>query len=252
MKKTKRPQKDLRNLSRKLGLDIPGEKLRDAFYHSSYVNEREDKGGGPEDERERDRRLRSNERLEFLGDAVIELSVSSYLYRNLPERDEGELSRIKSIVVSQPVLSTHASELNLGDYLYLGKGEAESGGREKDSILCDVFEALVGVIFRERGFERTAQFVTDRLKGDIVDLIEKGEVLDYKSALQIEAQDKFDHRPTYQVLEAEGKSHRRVYSVEAQVGDYKGVGRGRSKKEAEQAAAKQVYLKVVRDSDSGA
>lgn len=226
-------KKNLKVLRNELNLDIPLSQLERAFYHTSFVNESGDD-------------LRSYERLEFLGDAVVELAIREYLFNEFPKEDEGELSKIKAVAVSKPVLSDKAEELSLGKYLYLGKGEKESGGRKKDSILCDVFEALVGIIFLNSGFDDAANFVVETLKDEVDNLIDQQRVLSYKSALQIEAQKRYERRPEYHVLEKTGKAHNRRFKVKASLNRHKGIGRGRSKKEAEEAAAKQVYLQIKR------
>lgn len=226
-------KKDFTELKERLDLDVPEKDLRKAFFHTSYVNESE-KGG------------RSYERLEFLGDAVIELAIREHLYDSFPEKSEGELSKIKAVAVSKPVLSGKASELGLGRFLYLGKGEKESGGRNKDSILCDVFESLIGVLFLKNGFRETAEYVVEILKDEVDNLVDSQEVLDYKSALQIEAQKRFNKRPSYEVQEEWGKAHNRRYRILAKLGEFEGTGKGRSKQEAEEAAAKKIYLKLKR------
>ena len=225
--------KDLTELKERLDLDIPKEELKKAFLHTSYVNESQEGS-------------RSYERLEFLGDAVIELAIREYLFNSFPEKTEGELSKIKAVAVSKPVLSKKASELDLGRFLYLGKGEKESGGREKDSILCDVFESLIGVLFLKNGFRSTAEYVVEILRDEVDNLIDSQRVLDYKSALQVEAQKLYSTRPEYEVVDEWGKAHNRRYKIHATLADYEGTGRGRSKKEAEEAAAKQIYLKLKR------
>jgi len=226
-------KKDLTELKKRLDLDVPGEKLKKAFLHTSYVNESDDGG-------------RSYERLEFLGDAVIELAIREHLYNSFPDKSEGELSKIKAVAVSKPVLSSKASEMDLGRFLYLGKGEKESGGRQKDSILCDVFEAMIGVLFLQKGYRKTAEYVVETLSDEVDSLIESQEVLDYKSALQVEAQKRYNSRPEYRVQEEWGKAHNRKYKIHASLAGYEGTGRGRSKKEAEEAAAKQIYLELKR------
>ncbi|MBS3813387.1 MAG: ribonuclease III [Candidatus Bipolaricaulota bacterium] len=225
--------KDLNALSKKIDVDVPAEELKRAFYHTSFVNES-------------DKNLRSYERLEFLGDAVVELAIREYLFEEFPGENEGELSKIKAVAVSKPVLSDRAADLHLGEYLYLGKGEKESGGRNKDSILCDVFESLVGVIFLNKGYREAAKFVVNMLRDEVDNLLDQQSVLSYKSALQIEAQKQYEKRPTYTVLEETGKAHNRRFKVEASLNQHRGIGRGRSKKEAEEAAAKQVYLQIKR------
>jgi ribonuclease-3 len=217
-------------LARKLRLKIPSRSLERAFLHSSYVNERNDPRG-------------SNERLEFLGDAVIGLSVTNYLFRQYPTIDEGRLTKAKSVAVSRPVLAEKAEELALSHYLRLGKGEEANDGRKRSSNLGNAFEALVGVIFLERGFSYTSRFVLRYLREDIERfLAEQSASGDYKSLLQETAQRLFDRRPTYAVTETRGKEHRKEFAVEVSVAGHRATGRGRSKREAEQAAAKRLYL----------
>jgi len=225
--------KDFAELKERLDLDIPEEDLRKAFFHTSYVNESEEG-------------KKSYERLEFLGDAVIELAIREHLYKSFPDKSEGELSKIKAVAVSKPVLSSKASELNLGRFLYLGKGEKESGGRNKESILCDVFESLIGVIFLKNGFRKTAEYVVEILNDEVDNLVDSQEVLDYKSALQIEAQKRYNTRPSYEVQEEWGKAHNRKYRILAKLASFEGTGKGRSKQEAEEAAAKKIYLQLKR------
>jgi len=223
-------ERPIEELARKLRLKIAPETLERAFLHSSYVNERGDPRG-------------SNERLEFLGDAVIGLAVTNYLCKQYPDADEGRLTKAKSIAVSRPMLTEKAGGLGLAAYLRLGKGEEANNGRKRASNLGNAFEALVAVIFLERGFSYAAKFVVRYLKDDITRfLAEQSATGDYKSLLQEAAQRLFDCRPAYVVTEASGKEHRKKFTVKVAVAGHRGVGRGRSKKEAEQAAAKQLYL----------
>ncbi len=227
-------QKNLKQLQDKINLDVPAQELERAFLHTSFVNET-----GEE--------LKSYERLEFLGDAVVELAIREHLFNSFPDEDEGELSKIKAVAVSKPVLSDKAAELELGKYVFLGKGEKESGGRNKDSILCDVYESLVGILFINKGYSEAAKFVVESLEDEVNNLIDQQRVLSYKSALQIEAQKRYEKRPDYRILEETGQAHKRKFKVEASLNHYSGIGRGRSKKEAEEAAAKQVYLQMQRE-----
>lgn len=222
---------EIEALKSQLKLAIDPAELEKAFWHSSYVNESAGK-------------LDSNERLEFLGDAVIELAVSDYLFERFQALSEGELTKIKSVVVSGPVLAEKAKELGLNQCLFLGKGEAEAGGRERGSILAAAFEALVGLLFAHAGYERTRQFVLEHLKSEI-DKVECGQHRqDYKTLLQEEAQ-RLGLKPSYTLLSAEGLDHRKEFTVKVEVAAHMGIGRGRNKKEAEQAAAKQVYFKLA-------
>lgn len=225
---------DFDKLSRELDLDISGRKLRQVFLHSSYVGELQDQG------------TRSNERLEFLGDAVIDLAINHYLIENYGSLSEGDLTKIKSVVVSGPILAERAKELGLGEYLLLGRGEEESGGRKRVSILGDTFEALVGAIFFHKGYGKAKKFVIGNLKEEIKLVIDKQHRRDYKSLLQEETQAKFGMKPVYKVLKEEGADHRKVFTVAVTISPAEicAKGRGRNKKEAEQAAAKQAYLKL--------
>jgi len=220
----------IEELTKKLRLKIKPEVVERAFLHSSYANEQSDPRG-------------SNERLEFLGDAVIGLSVTSYLFQHYPNSDEGRLTKAKSVVVSRPMLAEKAQSLDLGAYLRLGKGEEANRGRERPNNLGNAFEALMGVIFTERGFAYASRFVMRFLKEDIERFLqEQSTGGDYKSLLQESAQRLFDCRPNYSVEDTSGKAHRKEFTVTVTVAGHRGVGRGHSKKEAEQAAAKQLYL----------
>ena len=224
---------DLSKLKAQLKLRIPEDELRKAFLHSSYVHEHPEAG-------------ESNERLEFLGDAVLDLAVSEYLYKHCP-LPEGELTRIRSLVVSGPTLARRARELGLQRYLLLGRGEEESGGRERESILSDAFEALVGVIFLCQGYEAAAQFVLQELHEDIERALRGEERRDYKTLLQEEAQ-KQGLRPRYTLLEARGKDHEREFTVQVELNGQTAIGHGRRVKEAEQAAARALYERLTSES----
>ncbi len=220
----------IEELAKKLRLKIAPEVLEHAFLHSSYSNEKNDPRG-------------SNERLEFLGDAVIGLAVTSYLYKQYPDDDEGQLTKAKSVVVSRPMLTEKARDIGLPQYLRLGKGEEANHGRERANNMGNAFEALIGVIYLERGFSYASRFVMRYLKDEIERcMTEQSATGDYKSLLQETAQRLFSCRPTYTVSETNGKAHRMQFAVTVAVAGHRGNGRGRSKKEAEQAAAKQLYL----------
>jgi ribonuclease-3 len=222
--------KPIEHLARDLKLRIAPETLEKAFLHSSYSNEVGDPRG-------------SNERLEFLGDAVIDLAVTSHLYEAYPDADEGRLTKAKSVAVSRPTLSEKADELGLADYLRLGKGEEANNGRERPNNRGNAFEALVAILYLERGFSYAQKFVIRCLEADIERyLVEESTTGDYKSLLQETAQRLFDCRPAYVVAESHGKEHHKEFTISVAVAGHRSVGRGRTKKEAEQAAAKQLYL----------
>ncbi len=223
-------EKPIEELAKKLRLKIDPQALEMALLHSSYVNERNDPRG-------------SNERLEFLGDAVIGLAVTSHLFKEYPDANEGRLTKAKSVVVSRPMLTEKAKKIGLPAYLRLGKGEEANHGRDRPNNMGNAFEALIGVIFLERGFSYAAKFVIRYLKDDIERLfLEQSATGDYKSLLQESAQRMFNCRPAYSVDNTRGKAHLKEFAVTVAVSGHRGIGRGRSKKEAEQAAAKQLYL----------
>ncbi|MCK4682842.1 ribonuclease III, partial [Candidatus Bipolaricaulota bacterium] len=162
-------EKPIEELAKKLRLKIDPQALEMALLHSSYVNERSDPRG-------------SNERLEFLGDAVIGLAVTSYLFKEYPDANEGRLTKAKSVVVSRPMLAEKAKKIGLPAYLRLGKGEEANHGRDRPNNMGNAFEALIGVIFLERGFSYAAKFVIRYLKDEIERLfLEQSATGDYKS-----------------------------------------------------------------------
>jgi ribonuclease-3 len=221
---------DFSELKRKLKLDIPEEELQRAFQHSSYVNENPST-------------LESNERLEFLGDAVLDLAVSEHLFRHYPF-SEGELTKIKSVVVSGPTLARRAKALGLQRYLFLGRGEEEAGGRERSSLVSDAFEALVGVIFLRHGYEGAARFVLQELGGEIEKALRGEYRFDYKTLLQEEAQ-KRGLRPVYTLMAAAGADHEKEFTVKVELNGQVAVGWGRRVKAAEQDAARQLYERLL-------
>lgn len=217
---------DLSLLIEKLNIEIDQETLERAFFHSSYVNEI------PEE-------LESNERLEFLGDAVIELAVSEHLFIKY-DYNEGELTKIKSLVVSGPILADKALDLKLNDYLFLGKGEEEAGGRNRRSILSDLFESFVGILFLERGYESACGFVLEQLESEIENAAAGKNKRDYKTLLQEIAQSR-GHRPIYSLIESRGADHQKEFTVQVDLDGLICQGIGTRVKDAEQAAAKQLY-----------
>lgn len=209
------------------------ELLKKAITHKSYANEN------------RNLQLKDNERLEFLGDSVLDVVVSEYMFYKYPDHPEGELAKIRSVVVSAPTLAQKAKEINLGKYILLGKGEDLTGGRERDSILADAFEALVGGIYLDQGLKQIQDFILDLLIFDI-DTVERGEnIQDYKTLLQELIQKNSNSRPEYEVIKEEGPDHNKEFTVEVSFQeDTLGIGTGTSKKEAQQRAAKDAIDKV--------
>lgn len=197
--------------------------IKQALTHSSYANEC--KTG----------KCQHNERIEFLGDAVLELAVSEYLFQNYPQENEGKMTKLRSSLVCEFTLSQCARDIHLGDYLYLSKGEEMTGGRERNSILCDAFESIIGAIYLDSGFEQAKQFIYQYLLQDVED---KTLFYDAKTILQEMVQGNNWGMLSYVLLEEKGPDHNKEFLVQAQVGDrILGNGIGRTKKAAEQQAA---------------
>ena len=216
----------LEELENKLGYRFHNRKLLEqALCHSSYANERHmDK-------------LLNNERLEFLGDAVLELATSEYLYLNYPEMPEGEATRTRASIVCEQTLALCARDLGLGAWLRLGKGEELTGGRERDSITSDAMEALLGAIYLDGGFSNAKKFVLNFILNDIE---HKQLFYDSKTILQELVQEKGLQPIEYVLTGEEGPDHDKCFTVVVQVnGQVVGNGTGHTKKAAEQAAAYQ-------------
>lgn len=206
--------------------------LRKAFVHRSYLNEHKDS------------KLESNERLEFLGDAVLELVVTEYLFRKYPN-PEGELTNWRSALVKGEMLARIARELKLGEYLFLSHGEEKSGGREKDYLLANTFESLIGVIYLELGYEMAKSFIEKFLLVHLEDILDTGSHIDAKSHLQELAQEKVGVTPSYELQAEEGPDHNKVFTMAAFIGDRMvGKGKGGSKQYAEQAAAEDALQRL--------
>nr|WP_186725563.1 ribonuclease III [Planomicrobium sp. CPCC 101110] len=206
--------------------------LYQAFTHSSYVNEH------------RRRHYTDNERLEFLGDAVLELSVSHYLYTKYPEMSEGELTKLRAAIVCEPSLVTFANELGFGKYILLGKGEELTGGRTRPALLADVFESFVGALYLDQGLEAVVAFLEVVLYPK-VEIGAFSHVMDYKSQLQELVQQKNNGALTYEIIDEKGPAHSRVFVTRVSLADKElGIGNGRSKKEAEQQAAQLAIRKL--------
>ncbi len=181
----------------------------------------------------------SNERLEFLGDSVLELVVNEYLYHRFPDQEEGELTKKKSLLVSRGVLAEQAKRLNLGRYLFLSEAERESGGSFRASILADGFEAVIGAIYLDGGLGRAARFVVRNLLGDVDGILINESHINYKSILQEHVQERSKTYPRYRIVSESGPDHHKVFTIEVTVrGEQLGLGKGTNKKRAEQNAAK--------------
>ena len=181
--------------------------------------------------------LEHNQRLEFLGDAVLDFIVGEYLYLTHPDKPEGELTKMRAAVVNETTLARQAKTIDLGKVLYLGKGEQYSGGRERPSILADALEAVIGAIYLQYGFEEVRKFILGMLVPEIKKLAE-GNYGDFKTMLQERAQ-KEEYDVTYRILNETGPDHDKVFTAGVYIkGEVKGTGTGKTKKEAEQHAAR--------------
>jgi len=207
--------------------------LRKSLTHKSFANENRNLG------------LKDNERLEFLGDSVLDIVISEYMFNRYPDYQEGELAKMRAVLVSAPILADKAKELNLGKYLLLGKGEVMTGGRNRSSILADAFEALVGSIYLDNSLDTARSFILRLMKEDI-ETVEAGEhIQDYKTALQEKIQKASNSRPEYYVINEEGPDHSKEFTIQVKFNDKSlGQGSGSSKKEAQQEAAKNALKKL--------
>ncbi len=216
----------LKDLQAEIGVTFSDQKLLEQlFTHRSYINEVNDKT------------LQHNERLEFLGDAVLELVVTEYLYNTFPN-PEGELTNWRSAVVKGEVLAKVAEKLELGKLLKLSKGEEKSGGRDRTLILANTFEALIGGIYIDKGYDAAKIFITKYIISLLPEVIEKKLYVDPKSHLQELAQQDRGATPDYRVMKDEGPDHDKMFTVGVYVkGELVAQGDGQSKQKAEQAAA---------------
>jgi len=201
--------------------------LQQALVHRSYLNE------NPDFE------LRSNERLEYLGDSVLSAVVAEKLYNDYPDLSEGDMTKLRSTLVRGETLARIARCLKLEDYLYLGRGEESSGGRTKQSILADALEAVIGAAYLDQGFNACRDLVLRLYEGEIEKSVSASLMADFKSRFQEVAQSQYHEIPEYHVVSAEGPDHDKRFIVEVSVGGrVLGKGRGGSKREAEQGAAR--------------
>lgn len=186
-----------------------------------------------------------NERMEFLGDAVLSLIVSEHLMRTCPDSTEGDLSRLRAAIVSEPALAVIGRTLALGSYLLLGKGEEQTGGRDKDSLLADALEALIAALYLDAGKDTAEAFILRFFEDVIKRTCASRTTLDYKTALQERCQERLKQLPEYRVVSEAGPDHQKQFDVELLVrGQVYGRGTGKSKKEAEQKAAKEALEKL--------
>lgn len=223
-------QKELEGLCRQLGMVMKDLHLLDmALTHTSYAYESK-----------KNPRPQHNQRLEFLGDSVLSLVVSTHIYKTCPQMDEGELSKLRAFLVCEETLAQLATENHLGDHLLLGKGEINLDGEENPSILADAFESVLGAYYLDQGFAKVTELLGRLLISRIPELTADGIDRDYKSRLQEVVQKDGPVEIDYEQVSAEGPSHNRTFVMRVLVNqEERGRGRGRTKKEAEQRAARE-------------
>ncbi|MDT3697944.1 MAG: ribonuclease III [Thermincola sp.] len=232
-------QESVKKIKSQLGIPWNNEEhLLQALTHSSFAHEN----------RNHQVSLDHNQRLEFLGDAVLELVVSDYLYKRYPDFPEGTLTKIRAGIVCEPSLAGVANNMSLGEFLLMGKGEERSGGRRRPSILADAMEALIGAVYVDQGIEQAYGFVIEKLADVIEKVVESGGLkTDYKTQLQELVQKKSENALGYRILEETGPDHSKTFIAGVSCrGTQWGQGSGRTKKEAEQDAARHAMEKILR------
>lgn len=225
---------NLKDLQTTIGYQFKQEGLlRQALTHSSFANEKHMK------------KFSDNERLEFLGDAVLEVVSSDFLFKNYPNLSEGDLTKFRASIVCEPTLALCTKDIDLGEYLYLGKGENQTGGRKRKSILSDALESVIGAIYLDGGFEEAKKFVQRFI---LTDVENKKLFYDSKTSLQEIVQGNYEESLHYVLLSEEGPDHDKSFTVEARIGDMPiGRGAGHTKKAAEQEAAYHALLILKKD-----
>jgi len=230
-------EKETGELERKLGLSFHNKHLlNQALTHSSYGHEKS---------------VSDNERLEFLGDAVLKLVATEHLYHKFPEYAEGDLTKIRATVISDETFSVVGRKMGLGEALLLSANEMKSGGQKRKSNVANTLEALVGALYLDAGLGKSRDFIIEILREEIEKVSRAGYIRDFKSALQEYAQKKKQQLPAYKVIKEVGPKHRRVFWIEVRLNNKRyGMGRGANKKEAEQRAAA-VALRRIKLEEKG-
>ena len=221
--------KQLNKLQKNLKIKFKNKSLLNrALTHRSYINEY--RAG-----------LKDNERLEYLGDAVLAVIINEYLFKRFEEYPEGDLAKIKSAVVSEATLAKVAAEQKLGSFLLMGKGEVQSGGRDRASILANTFEAIIGALYLDSGLKESKRYVLSLLKIHIEKINNSTYLRDPKTALQEYVQGKYKERPIYSVIQETGPDHNKQFTIQLTIhGNNVSTGTGPSKRKAEIEAAKKV------------
>ncbi|ALQ34456.1 MULTISPECIES: ribonuclease III [Fusobacterium] len=206
--------------------------LKNALLHKSLGNER------------KEYKNQNNERLELLGDAVLDLIVAEYLYKNYKNASEGTIAKLKAMVVSEPILAKISRQIGVGKFLMLSRGEVMSGGRNRESILADSFEAILGAVYIDSNLDEARVFALSHIKQYIDHIEENEDILDFKSILQEYVQKEFRTVPTYELVAERGPDHMKEFEIQVIVGNYKEKAVAKNKKKAEQLSAKALCIKL--------
>ena len=206
--------------------------LKNALLHKSLGNER------------KEYKNQNTERLELLGDAVLDLIVAEYLYKNYKNASEGTIAKLKAMIVSEPILAKISRQIGVGKFLMLSRGEVMSGGRNRESILADSFEAILGAVYIDSNLEEARVFALSHIKQYIDHIEENEDILDFKSILQEYVQKEFRTVPTYELVAERGPDHMKEFEIQVIVGNYKEKAVARNKKKAEQLSAKALCIKL--------
>ena len=206
--------------------------LKNALLHKSLGNER------------KEYKNQNNERLELLGDAVLDLIVAEYLYKNYKNASEGTIAKLKAMIVSEPILAKISRQIGVGKFLMLSRGEVMSGGRNRESILADSFEAILGAVYIDSNLDDARVFALSHIKQYIDHIEENEDILDFKSILQEYVQKEFRTVPTYELIAERGPDHMKEFEIQVIVGNYKEKAVARNKKKAEQLSAKALCIKL--------
>ena len=206
--------------------------LKNALLHKSLGNER------------KEYKNQNNERLELLGDAVLDLIVAEYLYKSYKSASEGTIAKLKAMIVSEPILAKISRQIGVGKFLMLSRGEVMSGGRNRESILADSFEAILGAVYIDSNLDEARVFALSHIKQYIDHIEENEDILDFKSILQEYVQKEFRTVPTYELVAERGPDHMKEFEIQVIVGNYKEKAVARNKKKAEQLSAKALCIKL--------
>ena len=206
--------------------------LKNALLHKSLGNER------------KEYKNQNNERLELLGDAVLDLIVAEYLYKNYKNASEGTIAKLKAMIVSEPILAKISRQIGVGKFLMLSRGEVMSGGRNRESILADSFEAILGAVYIDSNLDEARVFALSHIKQYIDHIEENEDILDFKSILQEYVQKELRTVPTYELVAERGPDHMKEFEIQVIVGNYKEKAVAKNKKKAEQLSAKALCIKL--------